>query len=302
MYLHNEKKIFNQLLIATGKYVGLSYPFIEKDYYVTFLLKRIVEALPNIVFKGGTSLTKCHHCIERFSEDIDISFSNGKKTSTEKQRKETNRAVRECCKNNDFGRCFLKGDFLSNRTFNSATIEYDSVLPNNTLETKVIVELSQLCAIYPTQQATASCYIADYLTSIGDQEAIDRFNLAPFPVMTQKLERTFLDKIFALCDYYLRNKVTRNSRHIYDLYCIYPKIRINEIRDLANEIRFLRSKLESAPSAKPEHNINDLLKAIVDEGYYKEDYKNLTQNLLFKEVSYEKAISVIHQIIRDGLF
>ena len=302
MYLHNEKPTFEKLIHNTFKATDIPDILIEKDYYVTFLLKRIVESLPDIVFKGGTSLTKCHHCIERFSEDIDISFSNGKKTSTEKQRKETNRAVRECCKNNDFGRCSLKGDFLSNRTFNSATIEYDSVLPNNRLETKVIVELSQLCAIYPTQQATASCYITDYLTSIGDQEAIDRYNLAPFPVMTQTLERTFLDKIFALCDYYLRNKVTRNSRHIYDLYCIYPKIRIDEIRDLANEIRFLRSRLESAPSAKPEYDINDLLQKITDEEYYKEDYKTLTQNLLFKEVSYEKAVSVIHQIIQDNLF
>lgn len=31
---------------------------------------------PECVFKGGTSLSKCHHMIDRFSEDIDISFSN----------------------------------------------------------------------------------------------------------------------------------------------------------------------------------------------------------------------------------
>ncbi|MFT8391080.1 MAG: nucleotidyl transferase AbiEii/AbiGii toxin family protein [Sporolactobacillus sp.] len=29
---------------------------------------------PRIVFKGGTSLSKCYHLIHRFSEDIDLNF------------------------------------------------------------------------------------------------------------------------------------------------------------------------------------------------------------------------------------
>lgn len=33
-----------------------------------------MEFLHNIVFKGGTSLSKCHKAINRFSEDIDITI------------------------------------------------------------------------------------------------------------------------------------------------------------------------------------------------------------------------------------
>lgn len=33
-----------------------------------------MELCPNIVFKGGTSLSKCYKLIDRFSEDIDINF------------------------------------------------------------------------------------------------------------------------------------------------------------------------------------------------------------------------------------
>ena len=45
---------------------------IEKDYYVTMLLKNMARRLPFLVFKGGTSLSKCYQIIHRFSEDIDL--------------------------------------------------------------------------------------------------------------------------------------------------------------------------------------------------------------------------------------
>ncbi len=56
--------------------MGLVVPIVEKDYYVTMILKNLVMKCPECVFKGGTSLSKCHHVIDRFSEDIDITFLN----------------------------------------------------------------------------------------------------------------------------------------------------------------------------------------------------------------------------------
>ena len=49
---------------------------VEKDYYITMILKGLSQKAPECVFKEGTSLSKCYHVIDRFSEDIDISFSN----------------------------------------------------------------------------------------------------------------------------------------------------------------------------------------------------------------------------------
>ena len=60
----------------TAEKLGLVVPIVEKDYYVTMILKELSEKCPTCVFKGGTSLSKCHHVIDRFSEDIDISFSD----------------------------------------------------------------------------------------------------------------------------------------------------------------------------------------------------------------------------------
>lgn len=52
---------------------GLRAAVIEKDYYVSEAL-RIVASLPTnqVIFKGGTSLSKGWNLIQRFSEDIDL--------------------------------------------------------------------------------------------------------------------------------------------------------------------------------------------------------------------------------------
>jgi predicted nucleotidyltransferase component of viral defense system len=54
---------------------GLAEAIIEKDFWVCWILKQLfsIEALSNrLLFKGGTSLSKVFHAINRFSEDIDL--------------------------------------------------------------------------------------------------------------------------------------------------------------------------------------------------------------------------------------
>jgi len=64
--------IINKIAITTG----LPNEAIEKDWWVTMMLSALFscECAGNIVFKGGTSLSKAWNLIERFSEDIDISI------------------------------------------------------------------------------------------------------------------------------------------------------------------------------------------------------------------------------------
>ena len=48
----------------------------EKDFWVCWLLRRLFEPplVKDMVFKGGTSLSKIYSAIERFSEDVDLSI------------------------------------------------------------------------------------------------------------------------------------------------------------------------------------------------------------------------------------
>lgn len=54
---------------------GLANPgIVEKDFWVSWTLHRLysIPGIPRLLFKGGTSLSKCFRLIHRFSEDIDL--------------------------------------------------------------------------------------------------------------------------------------------------------------------------------------------------------------------------------------
>ena len=56
---------------------NISPVVMEKDFWVCWLLGVLFQSefAGNLVFKGGTSLSKVFGIIERFSEDIDLSLS-----------------------------------------------------------------------------------------------------------------------------------------------------------------------------------------------------------------------------------
>ncbi len=77
MLLHEDRELFKDVLNATSADQNdRETAIIEKDYYVTMILKQLASEVPECVFKDGASLSKCHRIIDRFSEDIDIGFSN----------------------------------------------------------------------------------------------------------------------------------------------------------------------------------------------------------------------------------
>ena len=88
-YLHNDAPTFEDAVMLTARETGIIAPAIEKNYYVTLLLRLLSQKLPYIVFKGGTSLSKCHKIIHRFSEDIDITTDIQLTQSQKKKVKQT---------------------------------------------------------------------------------------------------------------------------------------------------------------------------------------------------------------------
>ncbi|MEX2382009.1 MAG: nucleotidyl transferase AbiEii/AbiGii toxin family protein [Opitutales bacterium] len=66
-----------ELIDAVSRERGVAPVIIEKDYWVCRTLDALFS-LPglaeHLVFKGGTSLSKVYRLIDRFSEDIDVSF------------------------------------------------------------------------------------------------------------------------------------------------------------------------------------------------------------------------------------
>lgn len=144
--------------------------------------------------------------------------------------------------------------------------------------------------------------IYDFLIKDND-ELIEEYNLQPFKIKVQGLERTFIDKTFAICDYYLQDKTERHSRHIYDLYMLSSKVKLDDnLADLIKEVREQRINVPTCLSAQPGINVNELLKRIEDEKYFFDDYVSITSVFQNKPLPYEEAITVLKTIIESGLF
>jgi hypothetical protein len=65
-----------EALLVAAHHLGRPADLVEKDVYVTWSLS-VIEQAPwgnHVVFKGGTSLSKAHRVIDRFSEDVDLTY------------------------------------------------------------------------------------------------------------------------------------------------------------------------------------------------------------------------------------
>jgi len=76
-YLKLSRRERAELLDDVSRKRNLAPAILEKDYWVCLTLGALFS-LPEIgehlVFKGGTSLSKVYGLIDRFSEDVDVSF------------------------------------------------------------------------------------------------------------------------------------------------------------------------------------------------------------------------------------
>lgn len=107
----------------------------------------------------------------------------------------------------------------------------------------------------------------------------------------QSLERTFIDKIFEICDYRIQNIQDRDSRHLYDICKLLPVIKMDlKLDELIDTVRNDRMHSKNNPSAQLEYNIPEMLKEIISSRFYEPDYRNVTQKLLYEDISYDYAI------------
>jgi hypothetical protein len=301
MLLHKEKELFREVIISTATDLKLPVPIVEKDYYVTMILKKLSVAEPECVFKGGTSLSKCHHAIDRFSEDIDITFSNH--LSQGERRKLKNVTIANI--SHELGLPITDWDNTrSRRDYNCYTFAYEPLedyIPESLIPgVKMEIVLGSLS--FPTVKLPVDSYIYQFLSK-ENIEIVQKYGLKPFTMTLQSIERTLADKVFALCDYYLTGKIRRNSRHLYDIYMLLPKVNLNEeYKHLLHTIRVQRSEMRISPAASKGNNIPLLLKKILAEDVYREDYSTITAYFQNHPIDYEEVITAIVQLAESNVF
>ena len=299
-FLHNDKKSFSQAVELVVSKQNLRPEIVEKDYYVTMILRLLFERLPFIVFKGGTSLSKCHKAINRFSEDIDITIdtaiSQGQKKKVKEAIEEVSSLLGLSIPNLDETR--------SRRDYNRYEIAYSSIqqAKDFAVQPMVFLETSYTAVSFPVVELDVHNYIGDMMTEEAPNY-IKQYQHSPFKMKVQGLDRTLADKVFAICDYYLQGKVNGHSRHLYDIFKLLPFVPQNEeFKNLVQDVRTVRAESPVCPSAKEGVDVPALLKKIIEENTYRPDYNNVTEKLLKDDLKYDDVIVALKTITENGMF
>ncbi len=286
---------WKEIIKDTADKTGKTELMVERDIIQSIFLYKLSKDNKNWIFKGGTCLSKVYDIIDRFSEDLDLSL---RIKATESEKKKVYELILKTGK--DLGLVLTNEEDIKSRySYNKYKFEFNSLFTTNIQN--IIVETSFYQIINDCNIKKVSSFIEksdnkNILSNICD-------NLF-FEMPVQTLERTLIDKIFAICDYYLENMRERDSRHIYDICKIYNNIDINEkaFIKLFNEIRIERTKHKNNPSAESKFCINDLLKEIVETQFYESDYNNITTQLLYEYESYDDVIkNGVQKIIDSGI-
>ena len=145
-------------------------------------------------------------------------------------------------------------------------------------------------------------YLGDMLET-EEPEMVKDFDMLPFEMKVQGFDRTLADKVFAICDYYLKDDIRRHSRHIYDIYKLLTIVPQTEaFKDLVRDVRNVRATTSICPSAQPGVDVPELLNYLVENKIYKDDYDSITSRILEENVRYETAIEAIKILARSGIF
>lgn len=248
---------FADALQATAAHFKLRTVLIEKDYWVTYVLRNLSRSkyFNEVIFKGGTSLSKAYNCIERFSEDIDFAILKDPDTSANQLNKKMKAIEAEVSENLKY---FLhekeekKG--RNRRTF----YHYPKVLSDSDfgqVKDHIQLEINTFTNPIPHQEIRISSYVAQFLQQGGFDERITQYQLEPFTVKVLTRERTFFEKLLSITR--LSNegtdKLREKIRHFYDLHKL-----LNQ-PDLKQTL-LSRSNFELIDLVKADDNSNEIFK------------------------------------------
>ena len=275
---------WKEIIETVARELGKSEQMVEKDTILSMFLFELAKSELPFVFKGGTSLSKVYNLIDRFSEDIDLSMN---RRPTQSERVKSKELIIEIAEN--LGLVLSNPEEIKSRyDYNKYVFKYDSLFSVIPLE--IIIETSYYQSVYPVDKHVVGSFVGRF--------CLDRNIILPVPfeaaevmMNVQSIERTFVDKVFAVCDYKIQNMQDRDSRHLYDICKLLQEVELNEELDkLIDMVRDDRMQSKNNPSAQLEYLIPDMLKEIIRSRFYEPDYKNVTQKLLYEDISYDYAI------------
>ncbi|MHB1089613.1 MAG: nucleotidyl transferase AbiEii/AbiGii toxin family protein [Ilumatobacteraceae bacterium] len=214
--LREDPDAFDALRDLTAERLKVDPGAIEKDYWVTEVLRSAIApfaGVDDLVFKGGTSLSKGYGIIERFSEDIDVTIVCQQTGHALKRllRAVAQRASDELGvghEHEDEGKGFLNARYL-----------YPAKRVVEFLKPGVLLEMGSRGGPSPNEQLPIRSLMSQVAGETDPAAIEDYADLAVFQATVLAPERTLAEKLAFLHhrstvgDY---DKLREGARHLYD--------------------------------------------------------------------------------------
>lgn len=235
MNLHKHKQEFEDLITIVANYIGIPVDAVRRDYYIVLIMQNLQnsEYAEKCVFKGGTSLSKCYPgSINRFSEDIDLTFLPAEDMNNKKYSK----ALKQIENTITTGFFIEKIGTERNDRNKSAY-----VWPENEKKEvcQVKLEIGSSVRPDPFSKKSMKTYIQEYLEEKGMQDIIVEFNLQEVSVNTLDITRTFLDKVMSVKRHAICGTLPRKVRHIYDVTMLFKRDDIQDFLKDTEKLKYL---------------------------------------------------------------
>ena len=280
--------------------------FVEKDWYVVQLIRALMPTNlfhAQLIFTGGTALSKAHRLLQRFSEDIDfrLILPTEPPLSGSRQRKLLSAIrdrLRECIAT-QFPAVTIKWKARDENRFFSFEVDYPSVVtPSQALRPHVLIEVTVSTLSLPPLVLPVASFIAE-LMKTGPE--------IPAATCIDPVENA-VDKMSALV-WRVPDRVRQPAdddpdlvRHIHDLAALQPyAIHHADFRSLAiGMIRQDDDRCDQITGWPVERKLQLLLDILTSDTEYRTEYTRFVQGMSYAAggvPTYDEAIAKVKTLV-----
>lgn len=318
MKLHENKTLFRQAVQFTADQMKIPAIYIEKDYWVTYVLFTIFnnEIGKDTVFKGGTALSKCYNMIERFSEDIDLVVlrREGETDSKLKTKLKAVSAVLQAT----LPEVAIEGITHKMGMNRKTAHSFNKTFEGNYAQVRdvIILESTWLGYYEPYTTKSIVSFVGNMMLNNRQADIAKENGLLPFDLLALDPIRTICEKIMSLVRFsYGENPIDnlkKKIRHTYDLHQLLKqgvfleffhsknfddmllKVANDDVASFRNNNKWLSRHPNEALIFKDLENVWTELKTI-----YKGDFKNLVYGEFPEETVVLETLKMIQERMKS---
>lgn len=242
MLLHLNKFEFENFIEIIKEREDIDKDIIEKDYYVCLVLKELSKKQDYLkaYFKGGTAVYKILDTMNRFSEDIDLTV----KVLPEESNTRNKKRLKESALGYEIeGLELIKDECIDNKGSVTGVYQYTSVYKDSEIPLQRAGKIQVESTSFTVSEPTEKYYIEPLIYKLANDKEKkileEQFGITKIKIEIIKLERMFIDKIFAAEFYYIRNMYMDTAKHLYDISVLFNNDKIQKLLKDKDELNKL---------------------------------------------------------------